>query len=58
MKRREEARRLAILVLEPPVEEFGLLEFKSFDRIVEAGYRGAIGRWGRICNWKTYRASS
>jgi predicted acylesterase/phospholipase RssA len=34
-------RRLADVCLQPPVEEFKLLDFKSFDRIVDAGYRHA-----------------
>jgi NTE family protein/lysophospholipid hydrolase len=48
VRRRLEARRLATLVLSPPVERFGLLEFAAFDDIVEAGYRYAmdtIARW-------------
>jgi predicted acylesterase/phospholipase RssA len=48
VKRRPEARRLAALVLSPPVERFGLLEFAAFDEIVEAGYHyamDAIARW-------------
>ena len=39
VKRRLEARRLATLVLSPPVETFGLLEFAASDEIVETGYR-------------------
>ena len=31
-------RSIADVYLNPPVENFGLLEFKSFDEIVEAGY--------------------
>lgn len=34
-------RRLADVCLQPPVEEFKLLDFKSFDRIVDSGYRYA-----------------
>jgi predicted acylesterase/phospholipase RssA len=34
--------RQADLVIRPPLEEFGLLEFKSFDRIVEIGYKHAL----------------
>ncbi len=32
----------ADLVIRPPLEQFGLLEFKSFDRIVEIGYKHAL----------------
>jgi NTE family protein/lysophospholipid hydrolase len=34
----------ADLVLRPPLEQFGLLEFKSFDQIVDIGYRHALER--------------
>ena len=48
VKRREEARELGILVLRPPVQPFGMLEFTSFKAIVEAGYRDATER---IAEW-------
>ena len=48
VKRREEAKREAILFLKPPVREFGLLEFTSFDKIVDAGYRYTVEE---LRNW-------
>jgi NTE family protein/lysophospholipid hydrolase len=36
-----EAKRDADLCLRPPIDKFGVLEFESIDRIVEAGYRYA-----------------
>ena len=35
----DEVKRDADLCLRPPIDEFGVLEFESIDRIVEAGYR-------------------
>jgi predicted acylesterase/phospholipase RssA len=35
----DEARRDADLWLRPPINQFGMLEFESIDKIVEAGYR-------------------
>jgi predicted acylesterase/phospholipase RssA/CRP-like cAMP-binding protein len=37
----DEVKRDADLCLRPPIDEFGVLEFESIDRIVEAGYRYA-----------------
>ncbi len=37
----DEAKRDADLCLRPPIDEFGVLEFESIDRIVETGYRYA-----------------
>jgi NTE family protein len=40
--------RNADLLIRPPVSEFGLTDVKSFDRIVEAGYKHAreqIAKW-------------
>jgi predicted acylesterase/phospholipase RssA len=48
VRRREEAHRLAMLLLRPPVDQFGLLEFASFDDIVNVGYHytmEAIALW-------------
>ena len=45
---RAEAEKLAILHLAPPIEQFGMLEFSSFDTIVEAGYtyaKQAVADW-------------
>jgi NTE family protein len=39
--RTEESRGMADLLFEPPVESFDLRDWKSFDRIVEVGYRHA-----------------
>jgi predicted acylesterase/phospholipase RssA/CRP-like cAMP-binding protein len=36
-----EVKRDADLVLRPPIDQYGVLEFESIDRIVEAGYRYA-----------------
>ena len=37
----DEVKRDADLCLRPPIDEFGVLEFESIDRIVETGYRYA-----------------
>ena len=37
----DEVKRDADLCLRPPIDEFGVLEFESIDRIVEVGYRYA-----------------
>jgi predicted acylesterase/phospholipase RssA len=39
----------ADLLLNPPVGEFGLMDVRSFDRLVEVGYQHArdrIAKWG------------
>ncbi len=41
-----ETRRLADLVLEPPVGQYGITDVKSFDNIVKAGYEHALERVG------------
>jgi predicted acylesterase/phospholipase RssA len=38
----DEVKRDADLCLRPPIDEFGVLEFESIDRIVEVGYRYAV----------------
>jgi NTE family protein/lysophospholipid hydrolase len=38
----DEVKRDADLCLRPPIDEFGVLEFESIDRIVETGYRYAL----------------
>lgn len=44
----DEAKRDADLCLRPPIDEFGVLEFESIDRIVEAGYRYACEKLEQI----------
>jgi NTE family protein len=46
----EEAKRDADLCLRPPIDEFGVLEFQSIDRIVETGYRYASEKLEQIKN--------
>jgi len=48
VKRREETQALASLFLKPPVDEFSLLEFAAFDRLVDVGYSYALER---IASW-------
>jgi predicted acylesterase/phospholipase RssA len=43
-----EAKRDADLCLRPPIDEFGILEFESIDRIVETGYRYASEKLAEI----------
>lgn len=48
LARVRELGRRADLLLQPPVREFGLMDIKVFDRIVDAGYRYAkdeLARW-------------
>ena len=48
LKRREQAEQLAVLLLHPPIQGFGMLEFRSFDALVEVGYRyglSALDAW-------------
>jgi len=40
----DEVKRDADLCLRPPIDEFGVLEFESIDRIVETGYRYASAK--------------
>ena len=47
--KREEARRAAVLLFRPPVGGFGMLEFGSFERIVETAYDYAMAK---IRGWK------
>lgn len=51
---REEARRLAMLFFQPPVQNYAMLEFSSFDEIMEVGLRH--GR-EEIARWKDRRRS-
>jgi predicted acylesterase/phospholipase RssA len=44
----DEAKRDADLCLRPPIDEFGVLEFESIDRIVETGYRYASEKLAEI----------
>jgi len=44
----DEAKRDADLCLRPPIDEFGVLEFESIDRIVETGYRYASEKLEQI----------
>jgi predicted acylesterase/phospholipase RssA len=39
-----QVKKQADLYFSPPVQDFGLLEFKALDRIVDAGYRYALKR--------------
>ena len=48
----DEVKRDADLCLRPPIDEFGVLEFESIDRIVEVGYRYAVRR-----NWRRSEAN-
>jgi predicted acylesterase/phospholipase RssA len=49
----DEVKRDADLCLRPPIDEFGVLEFESIDRIVEVGYRYASERLEQIKSDKT-----
>jgi predicted acylesterase/phospholipase RssA len=40
----ETAKKLAEICIEPPVNEFGVFDWHSIDRIVEIGYRHALGQ--------------
>ena len=40
----EMAKTLAEICMEPPVNEFGVFDWRSIDRIVEIGYRHALGQ--------------
>lgn len=44
----DEVKRDADLCLRPPIDEFGVLEFESIDRIVEVGYRYAMEKLEQI----------
>jgi predicted acylesterase/phospholipase RssA len=52
ISRREVARRSADLCLCPPVDEFGLLEWRSIDHIVATAYHDAVTR---IAAWQAGR---
>jgi predicted acylesterase/phospholipase RssA len=54
MSRVREMGRRADLLLAPPVREFGMMDLKAFDRIVDAGYRYAKEE---IETWKASEAS-
>src|SRR5262249_36975726 len=47
-----EVKRAADLCLRPPIDEFGVLEFESIDRIVETGYRYAREKLEELKNDK------
>ena len=44
----DEVKRDADLCLRPPIDEYGVLEFESIDRIVETGYRYAVEKLEQI----------
>lgn len=50
----ESARRVADLYLQPPVERFGMLEWKALDDIAELGYRYAVEQ---IAEWQRGKAA-
>jgi predicted acylesterase/phospholipase RssA len=54
LARVRELGRRADLLLQPPVREFGLMDIKAFDRIVDAGYRYAKGE---LAGWKASQAA-
>lgn len=47
-QRAREAKAAADVYLRPPIDEFGLLDFKDLERIVEAGYRYTLERIDEI----------
>jgi len=54
LARVRELGRRADLLLQPPVREFGLMDIKAFDRIVDAGYRYAKAE---LAKWKVSQAA-
>jgi len=54
LARVRELGRRADLLLQPPVREFGLMDIKAFDRIVDAGYRYAKEE---LAEWKVSQAA-
>jgi NTE family protein len=54
LARVRELGRRADLLLQPPVREFGLMDIKAFDRIVDAGYRYAKEE---LAGWKVSQAA-
>ena len=51
----ESARRVADLYLQPPVERFGMLEWKALDDIAELGYRYAVEQ---IAGWQRGKSAA